>query len=116
MLKESLKITYENEIAFLGFEGEITFENSNQLKEEAKKYLSKNEETEHLIFDLSRVSYVDSSGVGVIFSLFKYMRLKDGSLAIVNPNEKINRVFEVTKMTDIIPVYETTEEALNELK
>ena len=115
MLKEFLEIKYENEIAFLEFEGEITFENSNQLKEEAKQQLSKRETLESLIFDLSQVPYVDSSGVGVIFSLFKYMRLKDGSLTIVNPNKKIKRVFEVTKMTDIIPVYETTEEALNEL-
>lgn len=116
MVKESLKITYENEIAILNFEGEVTFENSNPLKEEAKKQLSKNEKTEHLIFDLSQVPYLDSSGVGVIFSLFKFMRLKGGSLTVVNPNEKIGRVFEVTKMKEIIPVYNNREDALNELK
>ena len=116
MVEESLKITYENETGFLEFEGEVTFENSNQLKEEAKKQLSKKEKLENLIFDLSQVSYLDSSGVGVVFSLFKFMRLKDGTLAVVNPNDKIDRVFEVTKMKEIIPVYETIEEALNELK
>ncbi|MFN2340372.1 MAG: STAS domain-containing protein [Halanaerobium sp.] len=110
MLEESLKITYENGTAFLEFEGEVTFENSNRLKEEAKKQLSKKENLGNLIFDLSQVSYLDSSGVGVIFSLFKFMRLKDGTLAVVNPNDKIDRVFEVTKMKEIIPVYETIEE------
>lgn len=116
MLKESLNITYENEIATLNFKGEVTFENSNPLKEEAKKQLSQNEKIEHLIFDLSQVPYLDSSGVGVIFSLFKFMRMKDGSLVIVNQNEKIMRVFEVTKMTEIISVYDTREDALNEIK
>lgn len=116
MLEESLKISYENGTAFLEFEGEVTFKNSNRLKEEAKKQLSKKEKLGNLIFDLSQVSYLDSSGVGVVFSLFKFMRLKDGTLAVVNPNDKIDRVFEVTKMKEIIPVYETIEEALNELK
>ncbi len=116
MLEESLEIKYENDIAFLKFKGEVTFERSNQLKEDAKKQLSKKNKLESLILDLSEVPYVDSSGVGVILSLFKFMRLKGGSLAVAHPNEKINRVFEVTKMTEIIPVYEITEEALNDLK
>ena len=40
------------------------------------------------------------------------MKTRGGSLAIANPNEKIRRVFDVTKMTEIIPAYETTEEAV----
>ena len=112
LLEESLKIELENGIALLKFDGEVIFDNSNQLKEEAKKRLSRKEETKKLIIDLSQVPYLDSSGVGVLLSLFKFMKTRGGSLAIANPNEKIRRVFDVTKMTEIIPAYETTEEAV----
>jgi len=116
LLEESLKITFENEIAVLKFDGEVIFDNSNQLKEEAKNRLSTKEEIKNLLIDLSQVSYLDSSGVGVLLSLFKFMRNRDGSMAIANANEKIGRVFEVTKMTEIISAYENVEQALNELK
>jgi anti-anti-sigma factor len=112
LLEESLKLLIENNKAVLKFDGEVIFDNSNQLKEESKKRLAKKEEVESLIVDLSRVSYLDSSGVGVILSLFKFMRNRNGSLSIAEPNEKIKRVFEVTKMTEIIPVYPTLEEAV----
>ena len=112
LLEESLKITFENELAVLKFDGEVIFDNSNQLKEEAKKQLSAKEKIEDLLVDLSQVPYLDSSGVGVLLSLFKFMKTRGGSLAIANPNEKIRRVFDVTKMTEIIPAYETTEQAV----
>ncbi|MFN2340294.1 MAG: STAS domain-containing protein [Halanaerobium sp.] len=115
MLEESLKIVIENNKAVLKFEGEVIFDNSNQLKEEVKKRLAKKEGIESLIIDLSKVPYLDSSGVGVVLSLFKFMRNRNGSLAIAEPNEKIRRVFEVTKMTEIIPVYTGLEEALQEV-
>ncbi|MGM0549417.1 MAG: STAS domain-containing protein [Bacillota bacterium] len=116
MLEESLKITFEKEIAVLKFDGELIFDNSNQLKEEAKNRLSTEEKIKNLLIDLSQVSYLDSSGVGVLLSLFKFMRNRSGSMAIANANDKIRRVFEVTKMTEIISVYDNVEQALNELK
>jgi len=115
LLEESLKIDIENNKAILKFDGEVIFDNSNQLKEEAKKRLKKKEEVESLIIDLSHVPYLDSSGVGVILSLFKFMRNRNGSLSIAEANEKINRVFDVTKMTEIIPVYASLEEAVQQV-
>lgn len=112
MLEDSLNIIIEAENAILKFEGEIVFDNSNEIKEESKKILSRKYEVENLIIDLSRVDYLDSSGVGVVLSLFKFMRERDGSLAVAEANEKIKRVFDVTKIGEIIPVYEKLEEAV----
>lgn len=114
LLDESLELLIEKNRAVLKFEGEVIFDNSNQLKEEAKQRLGQKEEVNNLIIDLSRVPYLDSSGVGVLLSLFKFMRTRDGSLSVAEPNEKIRRVFDVTKMREIIPVYNSLEEALNQ--
>lgn len=115
MLEKSLDLIVENNQAILKFDGEIIFENSNVLKEESKNRLAQKTEVDSLILDLSRVDYLDSSGVGVLLSLFKFMREREGSLAVAEPNEKIKRVFEVTKMGEIIPVYETLEAAVEKL-
>ncbi|PUU93799.1 MAG: anti-sigma-factor antagonist [Halanaerobium sp.] len=114
LLEESLELLVEKNTAVLKFDGEVIFDNSNQLKEEAKERLKGKTEVDKLIIDLSKVPYLDSSGVGVLLSLFKFMRSREGSLAIAEPNAKIRRVFDVTKMTEIIPVYMSLEEAVNQ--
>ena len=114
LLEESLELLVEKNTAVLKFDGEVIFDNSNQLKEEAKDRLKGKTEVDKLIIDLSQVPYLDSSGVGVLLSLFKFMRTREGSLAIAEPNAKIRRVFDVTKMTEIIPVYMNLEEAVKQ--
>lgn len=114
LLEESLEMQVEENTAVLKLDGEVIFDNSNQLKENAKQKLSQNKDISRLIIDLSRVPYLDSSGVGVLLSLFKFMRSREGSLFIAEPNEKIKRVFDVTKMTEIIPVYNSLEEAVTQ--
>mgnify|MGYP006287668723 CR=1 FL=1 len=115
LLEESLNLIVENDKSVLKLDGELIFDNSNQLKEEAKKKLAKNGEIKKLILDLSQVPYLDSSGVGVILSIFKFMRKRNGSLSVAGPNQKIKRVFEVTKLTEVISVYDNVEEAMNEV-
>lgn len=112
MINEPLKISIEANKALIKFEGEVNFENSNQLKEKVKAKLKANKEINILIIDLAQVSYLDSSGVGLLLSLFKFMKKRDGSLKVVNPNSKLKRVFDVTKMREIIPVFTDVDKAL----
>ncbi|MFW5873581.1 MAG: STAS domain-containing protein [Bacillota bacterium] len=108
-----VKLSYEvlegNNI--LQIDGEVIFENSNQVKEEAKEII-KEKEINHLIIDLSSTTYLDSSGIGVILSLFKFMRDSNGKLIIANPNDKVKRVFEVTKLNQILDIYNDINKAI----
>ena len=108
-----VKLSYEvlEGSNILKVDGEVIFENSNRVKEEAKEII-KEIEAKKLIVDLSSTSYLDSSGIGVILSLFKFMRDNDGKLLIANPNEKVKRVFEVTKLNQILDIYNDINKAI----
>ena len=62
-----VKLSYEvlEGSNILKVDGEVIFENSNRVKEEAKEII-KEIEAKKLIVDLSSTSYLDSSGIGVI--------------------------------------------------
>lgn len=115
MTEESLKLSLEANKAVIKFEGEVVFNNSNQLKERVKAKLDANKEVNTLIIDLGNVSYLDSSGVGLLLSLFKFMQKREGSLRVARPNAKIKRVFDVTKMREIIPIFADLDQALAEV-
>ncbi len=58
-----------------------------------------------IILDLSRVEYMDSSGVGVLIRIFKRMREKNAGFAIVGLNRKLSEVFEVTRLDRVFDFY-----------
>ncbi|HKL75159.1 MAG TPA: STAS domain-containing protein [Halanaerobiales bacterium] len=108
-------IVDEREVPIMKFNGEIVFENSNELKETAKEKIRETE-YQNLIMDFEDVSFIDSSGIGFILSLFKFLREREGGLVIANANEKIKKSFNITKISQIINIFDSVDEAYNNLK
>lgn len=68
-----------------------------------------------LILDFSNVSFMDSSGIGVVIGRFKRISLKRGSICITNVKESVKRVFELSGMFKIIKLYNNTDEAIHNM-
>jgi anti-sigma B factor antagonist len=67
---------------------------------------------DHLVVDLSGVSFLDSSALGVLVGTLKRMRERDGRLDIVLPSSHARRVFEITALDRVLALHETVEAAL----
>lgn len=65
-----------------------------------------------LILDFSQVTFMDSSGIGVVIGRYKKLALKKGKLCVINVNNNIKKVFELSGMFKIIPLYENLEKAV----
>ncbi|OFI04946.1 anti-sigma F factor antagonist [Clostridium acetireducens DSM 10703] len=68
-----------------------------------------------LIMDFSKVTFMDSSGIGVVIGRYKKLLLKNGVVCITNVKESVKRVFELSGMFKIIPLYNSVEEALKNI-
>ena len=66
-----------------------------------------------VILDLSRPTFLDSTGLGVIIGLSKRVRPAGGDIVIVNTDEGIARTFEITGLAEIFRIFGTREEALS---
>ena len=56
-----------------------------------------------LIFDFSTLDYISSAGLRVLLSVQKQMN-KQGEMKIMNVNETVMEVFEVTGFNDILTI------------
>ena len=56
------------------------------------------------IFDFSRVTFMDSAGIGMIIGRYKMMKLIGGSLEIVNISQTVRRILEMSGIDRIIPM------------
>jgi anti-sigma B factor antagonist len=67
-----------------------------------------------LVVDLSDVSFMDSTGLGVLVGALKKIKTVGGDLRLVIDQEKVLKVFRITALTQVFPIYATVDEALKD--
>ena len=55
-----------------------------------------------LIFDMRDVEFMDSSGIGMLIGRYKIMRSKGGSVAVTGVDRRVNKIFEMAGLYQII--------------
>ena len=64
-----------------------------------------------LVVDLEKVTFMDSTGLGVLVGRLKLVRGQNGSLRIVSNQDRILKVFKITGLDKVFHIYPTVEEA-----
>jgi anti-sigma B factor antagonist len=65
-----------------------------------------------VLIDLSNVSRIDSTGLGMLMNCYCHAVKNQGVLKLLNPNSQIKRVLNVTKIDSVLPTLENEESAL----
>jgi anti-sigma B factor antagonist len=65
-----------------------------------------------LVFDLSRVRFVDSSGLGVFISCLRKLNAKGGDLKLCGMSKQVRAVFELVRMHRVFDICGTRGEAV----
>ena len=65
----------------------------------------------NVVVDLDAVTFIDSSGLGVLVSALRRARERDGSVRIVCTRENILKIFRITGLDKVFPVFSDVAEA-----
>ena len=65
---------------------------------EIERYMPK-----RVIFDFSRVSFMDSSGIGMIIGRYKQAAMLGGRTEMINLNPSVRKIFEMSGVLRLIP-------------
>ncbi|NOX72274.1 MAG: STAS domain-containing protein [Alphaproteobacteria bacterium] len=69
------------------------------------------EASQHFVLDMSRVQFMDSSGLGAVVAVYKFLgREKRFDIAGLTP--MVERVFKLTRMDSVFTIYKTMDEML----
>ena len=63
-----------------------------------------------VIFDFNNVSFMDSSGIGMLVGRYKLVNMFGGEVGITNVKPNVKRILEMAGICKLIPIY--TEETL----
>lgn len=64
-----------------------------------------------IVVDLEGVEFIDSSGLGVLVSGLRRIKENEGSIHLVLTREPILKVFRITGLDRVFPIYSSLEEA-----
>lgn len=58
-------------------------------------------EIDSLIFDFQNLEYISSAGLRVLLASYKKMHERNGKFAVINYNDTIKEIFEITGLYNI---------------
>jgi len=65
-----------------------------------------------VLMNFADVSFIDSSGLGLVVSTFRRVRENEGNLSLCCLSPQVRTIFELTRLHRVFDIYETEELAL----
>ena len=88
---------------------ELDAANASEFKRDIAPMLESNAK---LVLDLSRLRFVDSSGLGAFISCQRTLRAKGGILKLSGLSNQVQAIFKLVRMHRVFAIYPSKEEAV----
>ena len=98
-----LKYKLNKSSLYVYFDGELDNYSAKSIVKCLDDLINDNVSAKSVIFNLSELSFLDSSGVGVILGRYKKLSSLHIPLYIENPTMQANKLFELSGVYNIIP-------------
>ena len=98
-------------VVILDFKGRLTVGDANRVREAVTEVMAGG--NHNIIFDLSHVEYIDSTGLGSMVICYTTLKKAGGALKLVNPNKRNIELLLLTKLHTIFEVFQEEQDAVN---
>lgn len=96
------------------FKGELDHHTSEIVRHKIdQQYFD--QKIKNIILDLRGLTFMDSSGIGLIMGRYKNCIEKKGNMAVVSDNAYVDKILRMSGLLKIVNVYPTIEAATEKL-
>jgi anti-anti-sigma factor len=106
----SFQTTVTGEVALVALSGELDVAGATLLEQEVDRVVS-DHEVRTLVLDLRELDFMDSTGLRLMVLADDRSRAEGRSLRLVRGKPDVQRVFEITRMTDRLDFVDSPAEA-----
>jgi anti-sigma B factor antagonist len=94
-----MTVEVAGETAVLAITGEVDMASAPGLRDQLQRLGARN-----VVIDLSGVTFIDSTGLGVLVTALKRAREAGGQLTLRSPTRATRRVLDITGLSQLVPV------------
>ena len=102
------------DVLLVRLSGELDHHTADEVRQEIDQQLEKHRNP-HIILNLAGLTFMDSSGLGVILGRYKRINEHGGTLAVCSLHPSVRKLFELSGLFKIVSEYNREEEALGAL-
>ncbi len=102
---------YEGDVLVLGFSGPTQLTRPSLAANRLLEGILEHKDSKVLI-DLSRVSRIDSAGLGLLINCYSHALRNRGMLKVLKPAEQVRQLFRITRVDSILEAYDDEARAL----
>jgi len=110
MSSELTQIRQEGEASVVEVHGEVDMHTSPKLHQLLREVCEN--QPAKIVVDLSKVEYMDSSGIGTLVEIFRRVKGFRGDMVLVSLQPRVRGVFEITKLDKFFTIRDSVAEAL----
>lgn len=97
-----LKHRISNGMMYISICGELD-ENTAKFTISKLDEILESNKSRQVVFDLSELDFMDSTGIGVLLGRYKKLKHQDIGVFIANPSPHAERIFKLTGLYEIMP-------------
>ena len=110
----NINLEVKQDVLCIRLSGELDHHSADELRSQAVQAIEKNK-IRHIILNLEQLSFMDSSGLGVILGRYKQIKQLNGEMVVCAISPPIQRLFDLSGLFKIITLEPTEEYALQRL-
>lgn len=110
LMENKMNFEFRRNYIVVKFYGEIDCVNAPYYRHQLNSLFEENDGG--VIFDFENVTFIDSSGIGLVLGRYNQLNFEHRKLIITGLNKTSYKLFELSGLFQILPYYKTIEEAI----
>jgi anti-sigma B factor antagonist len=90
--------------------GEVDVHSAPQLRDRLTGVIDGGNKS--VVVDLSRLDFIDSTGLGALVAALNHAKETDASLRVVCPSERLLKLFRITGLDEVFSIYTSVRGAV----
>lgn len=99
----------QNDILIVTIDGRFVASNTDDFEQQIQMH---GKGINNILFDLSNMTHIDSTALGVLVKLLQEALNRNGSVKLACIQQKPRIIFEITRVYRVFEIYDTVDEAL----
>ena len=109
-----LELYTDKQTLFVKIIGELDHHTAEEIRNSIDFKLD-NSSVKNILFDFSDLTFMDSSGIGVLMGRYKKVSKRKGQVGIYHINPQIRRIFEISGLPGILKEYKSKKQAIENI-
>ncbi len=109
-----VRLSSKGTTLIVGIIGELDHHSAEYIRQKVDSEIIKSS-IKNVIFDMSKVAFMDSSGIGVIMGRYKNVQKLNGKTVLAGISDQVKRIFDMGGLLKIIPAYNNIDDALKNM-